>query len=80
MSAGAHPVGLVVGLSIAMPAAVLDAWRNRPPYVDPATLPVTPPDDPAWDRWSVWRVRELEPEELDDWETPEAAEGPEASQ
>lgn len=40
MRAGAHPVALLIGLSIAMPATVIDAWINRPPIVDPATLPV----------------------------------------
>jgi len=40
ITSGAHPVAFVVGLSIAMPATVIDAWINRPPVVDPATLPV----------------------------------------
>jgi hypothetical protein len=40
MSAGAEPVAFLIGLSIAMPATVIDAWINRPPIVDPATLPV----------------------------------------
>jgi hypothetical protein len=40
MQAGAHPVALLIGLSIAMPATVIDAWLNRPPIVDPASLPV----------------------------------------
>lgn len=40
MQAGAHPVALLIGLSIAMPATVIDAWLNRPPIVDPANLPV----------------------------------------
>ena len=40
MTSGAHPVAFVVGLSIAMPATVIDAWINRPTVVDPATLPV----------------------------------------
>lgn len=40
MRAGAEPVALLIGLSIAMPATVIDAWINRPPIVDPATLPV----------------------------------------
>ena len=59
--AGAHPVGLVAGLSVAMPAVVFGAWRSRPPVleVDPAL--VVPADDPSWDRWSVWRVREVAP-------------------
>jgi hypothetical protein len=40
MNAGANPIALLIGLSIAMPATVIDAWLNRPPIVDPATLPV----------------------------------------
>ncbi len=40
LTAGADPIAFVVGLSIAMPATVIDAWINRPPVVDPATLPV----------------------------------------
>jgi len=40
MRAGANPIALLIGLSIAMPATVIDAWLNRPPIVDPATLPV----------------------------------------
>jgi hypothetical protein len=40
MHAGANPIALLIGLSIAMPATLIDAWLNRPPIVDPATLPV----------------------------------------
>jgi hypothetical protein len=40
MRAGANPVALLIGLSIAMPATVIEAWIHRPPLVDPATLPV----------------------------------------
>ena len=40
MTAGANPIALLIGLSIAMPATVIDAWLNRPPIVDPTTLPV----------------------------------------
>jgi len=39
MQAGANPAALLIGLSIAMPATLIDAWINRPPIVDPATLP-----------------------------------------
>lgn len=39
MYVGAHPVALLIGLSIAMPATLIDAWLNRPPILDPATLP-----------------------------------------
>lgn len=40
MRAGANPVALLIGLSVAMPATVIHAWLNRPPIIDPATLPV----------------------------------------
>jgi hypothetical protein len=40
MRSGADPIALLIGLSIAMPATVIDAWLNRPPILDPATLPV----------------------------------------
>lgn len=40
IDAGANPIAVLIGLSIAMPATLIDAWLNRPPIVDPATLPV----------------------------------------
>jgi hypothetical protein len=58
---GAHPVGLVVGLSLIMPAAVIEAWRARP-AVDPAA-PALPEDDPSWERWNAWLARETEERE-----------------
>lgn len=39
MRLGAHPVALLIGLSITMPATLIDAWLNRPPIIDPAELP-----------------------------------------
>ena len=54
LQAGANPVALLIGLSIAMPAVLIDAWLNRPPILDPATLPVFLDDE------------ELDDEELDD--------------
>lgn len=56
LALGAHPVGLVVGLSLIMPVSVWVAWRNRPP-VDP-DAPALAPDDPAWERWNPWLARE----------------------
>jgi hypothetical protein len=61
LALGAHPVGLVIGLSLIVPAALIEAWRNRPPVVPGA--PVLAPDDPAWERWDAWRAREREPQE-----------------
>lgn len=40
LQAGAQPVALLIGLSIAMPSVLIDAWLNRPPILDPSTLPV----------------------------------------
>jgi hypothetical protein len=61
---GADPLGLLVGLSIIMPAAVLEAWRSRPP-VDP-DAPALAADDPAWERWNPWLAREREEQEEED--------------
>lgn len=58
---GAHPLGLVIGLSLIMPAVVIEAWRSRP-QVDPQA-PVLAEDDPAWDRWNAWLARENDPDE-----------------
>ena len=60
---GADPAGLLVGLSLIMPAAVFEAWRSRP-QIDP-TAPALAPDDPSWDRWNAWLAREQEPAEED---------------
>ena len=53
---GADPVGLLIGLSLMMPAAVIEAWRTRP-TVD-ANAPALDADDPSWDRWNAWLARE----------------------
>jgi len=58
---GADPVGLLVGLSIIIPAVVWAAWQARP-AVDP-TAPVLPADDPAWDAWNPWTARERKPDD-----------------
>lgn len=58
---GAHPVGLVVGLSLIVPAALIEAWRSRPPIQPDA--PALAPDDPSWDRWNPWLARERDDEE-----------------
>jgi len=59
LQAGADPLALVLGLSIVMPAAVISAIRNRPPVIDHEPMPAIPPDDPSWDRWSIWRAGEI---------------------
>jgi hypothetical protein len=64
LAQGAHPIGLLIGLSLIMPAALFEAWRTRPP-LDP-TAPALAPDDPSWDRWDAWRARERETVDEDD--------------
>ncbi|MEZ4282914.1 MAG: hypothetical protein R3F21_25235 [Myxococcota bacterium] len=49
LQAGANPIALLIGLSIAMPAVLIDAWLNRPPILDPATLPVFLDDEAGED-------------------------------
>jgi hypothetical protein len=55
---GAHPVGLLIGLSLIVPSAIIAAWMARPEPA-PAT-PAPPPDDPSWDEWNPWLARERE--------------------
>jgi len=64
LRAGAHPVALVVGLSLSMPAVLIDAWLHRPPRLEHELRPPPAPDDPSWERFSVWRARELEEHEI----------------
>ena len=63
---GTDPAGLLVGFSLAMPAVVFWAWRNRPEKIDFEAEPGLAPDDPSWDRWSIWAAKEVEPNEDDD--------------
>jgi hypothetical protein len=64
LQAGIHPAGLLIGLSLIMPAVVLAAWRARP-AIDPSAQAL-PDDDPSWDAWNPWLAREVEPAESDD--------------
>ena len=57
VGAGAHPVGLVIGLSTIVPAVVIAAFRQKPVAAVPAT-PGPPPDDPSWDAWNPWTASE----------------------
>jgi len=79
MQAGADVAALLIGLSITMPATVIDAWLNRPAVVDPATLPSfvdggvaggpipeDQSDDAYWESYSVWRPGRLITSERDD--------------
>lgn len=64
LAAGAHPLGLLIGVSMVVPAALIGAYLLRPP-IDP-TAPSLPPDDPSWDLYSVWRAGERPPTEEND--------------
>ena len=70
---GAHPVAFVAGLSIVLPAVVLDGWWNRPAVVDQSDYPVPEPDDPSWDDFSVWRIEPADEEPSAADEEPSAA-------
>jgi hypothetical protein len=52
---GADPIGLVIGLSLAMPATVAAAVWHRPAVVPQDPQPAIDPEDPIWDDYSVWR-------------------------
>jgi len=64
LALGAHPVGLVIGLSLIMPTTLWVAWRNRP-AIDP-NAPALASDDPEWERWNPWLAREQEAGDEDD--------------
>jgi len=66
LHAGAHPVGLALGVSMIVPATLIGAWIARPRGLGSSDVPVPPPDDPSWDRWSVWRVAEREADAEED--------------
>lgn len=55
MLTGADPVGLVIGLSLVMPATIAAAVWTRPEHVPMEPGPAIDPDDPIWDEFSVWR-------------------------
>jgi hypothetical protein len=63
LDAGANPAGLVLGLSLVVPAAIWVAWRSRPAVLPASAFDVPPPDDPSWDDWNPWLAREREPDE-----------------
>lgn len=63
LEAGAHPIGLLIGLSSIVPAVILTAWRKRPPAGE---SPAPPPDDPSWDAWNPWLARERDPSDDED--------------
>jgi hypothetical protein len=55
MLGGADPIGLVIGLSLAMPATVAAAVWYRPAILPQEAQPAVDPEDPIWDDYSVWR-------------------------
>lgn len=57
IGAGAHPVGLVIGLSTMVPALLVAAARQRSD-TSIAPVPGLPPDDPSWEDWNPWTARE----------------------
>ena len=64
LSAGAHPIALLLGLSLIVPSVVIAAWRNRPEVLE--GLPGLASDDPEWDMWNPWLARERDPDEDDE--------------
>jgi hypothetical protein len=86
MNAGANPIALLIGLSIAMPATVIDAWLNRPPILDPATLPVfledgidEGEDERLWHIGRLFTSKHSDRPDDDDWSM-EATEAPEITE
>ena len=64
LQAGADPVAFLIGLSLVMPATLIDAWIHRPPVIDPAELPVlfeeeSEDDREYWESYSIWRPGRL---------------------
>jgi hypothetical protein len=66
ITVGADPLALVIGLSLAMPATVIAAVWKRPKVIEQEADPGLPPDDPSWDRYSVWRAAEVEEKNEDE--------------
>jgi hypothetical protein len=65
LASGAHPIGLVIGLSMIVPAVVLFAWR-KPAVFEPCPgqdQEVPLPDDPSWEEWNPWLATERAPED-----------------
>lgn len=66
LDVGANPIGLVLGLSLIVPATIWVAWQTEPPPIALEDFDVPPPDDPSWDEWNPWlaRERELDPDDV----------------
>jgi hypothetical protein len=63
---GVNAVGLVIGLSLIVPAVLIEAWRTRP-AVNP-DAPNLDPEDPSWDQWNPWLAREQDALDCDEEE------------
>jgi hypothetical protein len=63
IAAGVDAVGLVLGLSLIVPAVVIAAWQARPSRQPASELPALAPDDPAWEDWNAWLARERDSDE-----------------
>jgi hypothetical protein len=61
---GADPLGLILGLSMVVPAAIFEGWRRRGPASAEANA--LDASDPEWDRWNPWLARERGEIEGDD--------------
>jgi len=72
MMLGADAIGLVIGLSLVMPATLAAAVWLKPEHVPTAPGPAIAPDDSIWDDYSVWRPSR-EPRRAPD-EAPEESE------
>ncbi len=64
LSSGAHPIGLLLGLSLIVPAVVIAAWRNRPARLE--GLAALASDDPEWEAWNPWLAGEHDPDQDDE--------------
>ena len=65
VAVGADVIALVIGLSLVMPATVIAALWNRPEVIPQEPDAGLAPDDPSWDRYSVWRAGEVEEKDED---------------
>jgi hypothetical protein len=66
LRSGIDAVGLLIGLSLIVPAVLLAGWLAAPPIVPDA--PALAPDDPAWDLADPWLARERAPRDDEDGE------------
>ena len=63
LDAGANPAGLVLGLSLIVPATVWVAWQSQPPVAPMPGYEVPAPDDPSWDDWNPWLACPRDPDD-----------------